>query len=301
MNTFFFLLLEWSFFGFSIRDFLDVLVVAGFLYVVLLLLKKTHSLFLFNGVGLLIALYVLARSLNLYLTTLFFNFFLGFFVIIFIVVFQRELRHFFELLSAWRRLPYAKRETIPDFVSGQIIKAVSQLAETRTGALIVIPGEQPIDQFLGGGITLNGMVSFPLLLSIFDSSSPGHDGAIIIEGNRVRAFGVHLPLAENVQALKGVGGTRHRAAWGLAERSDAFVIAVSEERGTISVAHSGSLEVMRDADELRGKLYDFLREHILMEGVKGKKEFFLRRHLREKTVALFLAGALWYIFKNGVN
>lgn len=300
MNIFF-ALLEWSFFGFSIRDLLDVLVVAGFLYAVLLLFKKTHSLFLFNGVGLLFTLYVLARSLNFYLTTLFFNFFLSFFVIIFIVVFQRELRHFFEWLSAWRQLPYAKRETIPDFVSGQIIKAVSQLAETHVGALMVISGEQPIYQLLEGGIALNGIVSFPLLLSIFDPSSPGHDGAVIIEGNRVRTFGAHLPLAENTRALKGIGGTRHRAALGLAERSDAFIIVVSEERGTISVAHNGFLAMMRDADELRGKLYDFLRDHVLMEGVKGKKDFFLRRHLREKTIALFLAGALWYIFKNGAQ
>src|SRR3989338_7868201 len=121
-------LLEWSLFGFSVRDVLDISVVAGFLYAVLLLLKKTHSLFLFNGVAFLIVLYVVARSLNLYVTTLLFNFFFGFFFVIFIVVFQRELRHFFELLSAWRRLPYTKRETIPDFVSGHIIKTVSQLA-----------------------------------------------------------------------------------------------------------------------------------------------------------------------------
>lgn len=288
-------LLGWSLSGFSVRDFLDILVVAGFLYAVLLLFKKTHSLFLFNGIGILIFIYALARSFNLYLTTFLFNYFIGFFVIILIVVFQRELRHFFEWLSAWRRLPYAKRETIPDFVSGEIIKAVAQLAETRTGALIVIPGEQPVDQFLRGGITLNGTVSFPLLLSIFDSSSPGHDGAVIIEGNRVRAFGAHLPLSENLRALKGFG-TRHRAALGLAERSDALIIAVSEERGTISIAQDGSLTVMRDADDLQGKLYDFLREHVLMEGAKGENIFFFRRHLREKAIAFFLAGVLWYIF-----
>lgn len=290
-----FSLLEWSLFGFSLRDFLDVLVVAGFLYVILLLLKKTHSLFLFNGIGLLFILYAAARFLDLYLTTLFFNFFLSFFVVIFIIVFQRELRHFFEWLSLWRRLPYAKRETIPDFVSGQIIKAVSQLAEARIGALIVISGKQPVDQFFGGGITLNGAISFPLLLSIFDPSSPGHDGAVVVEGNRVKAFGVHLPLAEHVQALHGLG-TRHRAALGLAERSDAFVIVVSEERGAISIAYNGTLKKMRDADELRGKLYDFLREHLLAGGIKQEREFFLRRHLREKAIAFLLAGILWYMF-----
>src|SRR3989344_2166289 len=275
-----------------LRDMADILVVAVLIYAVILLLKKTHSLFLFNGIGVLVLIYIAARYFNLYLTSYLFSFFFGFFVIIFIVVFQRELRRFFEWLSLWRRFSYSKRELIPETVSLQVIDAVERLALSKTGALIVFQGEEPLDNVTGGGIALGGRVSVPLLLSIFDTSSPGHDGAVFIQGDRVRAFGAHLPLAHH--GIKNFG-TRHRAALGLSERTDAFIIIVSVEKGTISVAEDGEVKLITDIDELTARLHDFLRTHLLEDGAESKR-WTPFVNWKEKAVALCASGFLWYAF-----
>ncbi len=139
---------------------------------------------------------------------------------------------------------------------GIVSHAVNQLAHDKTGALIVFPGRESIERQLEGGYRLHGEVSEPLLFSIFDKTSPGHDGATIIEGNKVKKFAVHLPLAERMEEVRRFG-LRHRAALGLSERSDALIIVVSEERGTISVARSGNLREIKSEEELEGRLVDF--------------------------------------------
>lgn len=287
-------ILDTSVLGADVRDLFDILIVSVLLYAVLILLKRTHSLFLFNGVGILIIIYLLARTFSFYLTNLLFNFFLSFFVIIFVVVFQREFRHFFEWLSVWRRLPASRRETIPEVVAGQIVQAVKQLAQRKTGALIVFPGDEPLERWLDGGIALNGKVSIPILLSIFDPTSPGHDGAVVITGDRIKAFGVHLPLADRLDDVKEFG-TRHRAALGLSERTDALITAVSEERGSISIAEEGSFKTLKDVEQLRDRLQDFLREHLLLDSSEDSGIPF-SKNLREKAIALCMALVLWYVF-----
>lgn len=283
---------DFSSFGVQVRDVFDILVVAVLIYAVILLFKKARSLFLFNGIGVLVLIYIFARYFNLYLTSYLFSFFFGFFVIIFIVVFQRELRRLFEWLSLWRRFSYSKRELIPETVSLQVIDAIEQLAASKTGALIIFQGEEPLDNVTGGGVALGGRVSVPLLLSIFDTSSPGHDGAVFIQGDRVRAFGVHLPLAR--EGIKNFG-TRHRAALGLSERSDAFIIVVSEEKGLISVAEDGEIKIVTDIDELAARLHDFLRTHLLEDGAE-KKNWTPFVNLKEKIASGVLASFLWYAF-----
>ncbi|QQG42790.1 MAG: DNA integrity scanning protein DisA nucleotide-binding domain protein [Candidatus Giovannonibacteria bacterium] len=286
--------ITFSLWGIEARSTLDILVVAVLLYAVIFLFKKAHSLFLFNGVGILVLIYIAARYFDLYLTSFLFSFFFGFFVIIFVVVFQRELRRLFEWLSAWGHFSYSRRELVPEAAANQVIQAVEQLAKTKTGALIVFPGKEPIDVLTEGGILLGGRVSVPLLLSIFDASSPGHDGAVIIQGDRVRAFGVYLPLALKAEKLKSFG-TRHRAALGLAERADAFVIAVSEERGTVSIAEDGVLTTLKKPEELSIRMHEFLRANLLETDLR-KKYWHPFVNLREKIIALLLASFLWYVF-----
>ena len=117
----------------------------------------------------------------------------------------------------------------------------------------MLPHREPIDSHVEGGIPLDGRLSEPLLLSIFDPSSPGHDGAVILRGAQLERFAVHLPLSANRAAL-GPGGTRHAAALGLSERCDATCIVVSEERGTVSIARDGAIRVLARPQDLAHEL-----------------------------------------------
>lgn len=205
----------------------DLAVVSALMYAALILVRKTNSIFIFKGFITLFLIYLASAFFKLKLTLLIFQFFLSFFVIIFVVIFQKELRRFLEGFSFSYLQSFFVTKKRPDHerVVGAIKRSVEHFVEKRYGALIVLPGNQPLERFLEGGFVLDGKVSVPLLVSIFDPSSPGHDGAVVIEQDKVRKFSVHLPLAENITAIKEKC-TRHRAGLGLAERCDAMVIIV---------------------------------------------------------------------------
>jgi diadenylate cyclase len=279
---------------FTWKDAVDLITVAGLSYAFLLLLRRTHARFIVSAMGGLLVLYAMARLLNLYLTSLLFQVFFAFFAVIIAVVFQRELRSFFEWLSIWGRWSRAPQESLPDRVAGQLVEALTLLAARRIGALIVLPGQQVIDGLLQGGVVLDGQVSTPLLLSVFDPSSPGHDGAVIVEGDRVRKFSVHLPLAERFDHHSTLG-TRHRAALGLAERSDALVVAVSEERGTISVASGGELRTLAQSAGLREDLVSILTQRY-QDDPQRPWHWLLTHNLRDKVIAVLFTLLLWAIF-----
>jgi diadenylate cyclase len=276
------------------RDALDIIVVAVLFYAFFLLLRRTHSRFIVNGIIILLALYAAARFLNLYLTSMLFQAFFAFFAVIMAVIFQRELRSFFEWLYIWGRLSRTQQESLPESVANQIVEALTYLAQRNIGALMVFPGVQVIDGLLQGGIPLDGQVSTPLLLSIFDPSSPGHDGAIIVEADRIRKFSVHLPLAERFEQYGNLG-TRHRAALGLSERSDALVVAVSEERGTISVAYGGELRSLGQSGGLREDIASILRER-LQSAPPRRWHWLLTQNLRDKVIAVLFSLLFWAIF-----
>jgi diadenylate cyclase len=151
-----------------------------------------------------------------------------------------------------------------------------------------------VDGLLQGGVALDGQVSTPLLLSIFDPASPGHDGAVIVEADQVRKFSVHLPLAERFEQY-GHLGTRHRAALGLAERSDALVVVVSEERGTISVAYSGELRTLAQSGELKENIASILKERF-QQDPKRPWHWLLTHNGREKAIAVLFTLLFWAIF-----
>ncbi len=280
--------------NFRLTDAFDLLIVVFLVYAALILLKRMKSVFLFSGIFTLLLLYFISRSFNLYLTNTILQTFLPFAAIIVVVIFQKEFRSFFEWLSVWGRLSHFKKEKISELVSGHIVRAVEYLAKNHIGALIVLPADQPIDTFTEGGVLLNGRVSHPLILSLFDPSSPGHDGAIIIEGDRIKRFGVHLPLAEKFQKYGNIG-TRHRAALGISEVSDAMTIIVSEERGTITLATGGELKTMKNADELRSVLSRFLREKFFHNEDRPWHHP-ITNNLKEKLQAVLITFTLWAIF-----
>src|SRR5262249_28853623 len=175
-----------------------------------------------------------------------------------------------------------------------LVETLTDLARDHIGALIVLPGRQPVVRHVRGGLALDGLLTAPLLKSILDPRSPGHDGAVIVEGDRVTRFAAHLPLSTNFGALAGVG-TRHGAALGLAEVTDALCLVASEERGEVSIARNGRLRRLPDPAELTAEIAHFLHE---TRPRADERPAFLghliREHWVEKVASLLFVSALWY-------
>ena len=228
-------------------DLVDIGLVAAFGWLAISYVRRTRARASLAGLAMLGLVYFVARALDLKLATALLQAFFAVVVLVLVVVFQEDLRRMFEQLGTLRR----GKAQVPTGTEplDLLVRTVTRLASTRTGALIVLPGREPLDRHLEGGILLRGRVSEPLLLSIFDSSSPGHDGAVLLRGRTVERFAVHLPLSANHAAL-GASGTRHAAALGLAERCDATCIVVSEERGTVSVARRGTIQKLARPEDL---------------------------------------------------
>jgi diadenylate cyclase len=221
-----------------LREVVDVVLVALLFYAILAWLRHARAQPAVAAAAGLGAAYLLARQAGLALTAWVLQGVAVTAVVLLVVVFQAELRRGLERLVA--PLLGQRREAPTAGALEAVVRATLELAATRRGALIVIPGRESPDRHVEGGILLGGAVSVPLLLSLFDPNSPGHDGAVIVEGGKVTRFGVHLPLSADFAQL-AARGTRHAAALGLAERCDAVVIVVSEERGSVCVARAGRL------------------------------------------------------------
>jgi hypothetical protein len=179
-----------------------------------------------------------------------------------------------------------------------LVEALSTLARRKHGALVVLPGKDPLDSHVEGGVELGGRVSSPLLMSLFDPDSVGHDGALIVEGDTVTRFSVHLPLSRDFEQL-GQLGTRHSAALGLAERTDALCIVVSEERGEISIARDYALRLLRSPDELETELEGFVKTKWDTHTERRTLWSLLTANWIAKIAAAGLALGLWVIFISG--
>jgi diadenylate cyclase len=173
------------------------------------------------------------------------------------IIFQAQLRHFIERIGRGAGIARAARQDIVERALPEIVHAVEKMAASRTGALIVLEGSDPLEEIAATGISFNGRVASELLQSIFYSGTPLHDGAVIIRGDRVVAAGCVLPLTQQTLLAEKRLGTRHRAAVGMSEASDALVIVVSEEAGSIGVAQKGTLARPVTVAQLRERLVDF--------------------------------------------
>jgi diadenylate cyclase len=231
-----------------LADAVDILLVTFLVYAGIVWIRRTQAGLVAGGIVILAALYIIATSVGLQLTAWLLQGFFAIFLIIVVIIFQEELRQLFERLALFS-LRRNKRIKTPANLPDILVEAAADLARDRIGALIVLQGEQPLRRHVRGGIELGAKLSVPLIKSVFDPHSPGHDGAMILEGDRIALFAAHLPLSTDFQQLAGVG-TRHSAALGLAELTDALCLVVSEERGRISVAKDGKLRALRDANEL---------------------------------------------------
>ncbi len=284
------------FFNIGFADIADILVVAVLLYTATVWLKQTRAAFIIRGIFILAAVYIIARYFDLQLTAWLFQGFFAIFLIIIVVIFQEELRQIFERIAVWS-LAKGSRPLRSDAID-ILVGTLADLAKDRIGALIVVEGKDPIDRHIMGGIELEGKISEPLLKSIFDPHSPGHDGAVVIEHERISRFAAHLPLSNDFQQLAHVG-TRHSAALGLAELSDALCIAVSEERGTISLARDGRLRQVDNVQEVGLSLRKFLQEKYPAPGERKISLSLLRENWVAKLVTFSLALGLWYVLVPG--
>ena len=275
-----------------VADAIDVLVFAIIVYGGFTWFRRARSRFVMLGVVTLVAMYAAARILDLALTLVLFQAGITVALVALVVIFQEEIRRAFEQLGNPGRLRKTRREDESTRWVDDVVASATSMSRSRTGALIVFKGREPLDRHLRGGTELDGRTSRPLLLSIFDSSSPGHDGAVIVDGGWIRSFGVHLPLSTHIAGDEQFG-TRHTAALGLSEASDALVLVVSEERGEISLAKDGKLEKIDSASELRARLRSFLLAFAPQRN--GSRWRSLTSNLAPKMLSLVVAMVTWVL------
>ena len=261
-------------------DVVDILFVAVAFYYVIKLLRQTRAFHLVKGIVLMGLIYFVVSSLNMSASSYLFKQLFSNIVIVMLLLFQPELRHAiesfgrgdFKKLSLFGSKNGGFYEEESENVAQDISKAISNMRDSRTGALIVVEGKTPLGEIIATGCNVDAAVSSMIIENIFFPKSPLHDGAVIIRDNRVYAAGCILPLAQN--EVSAELGTRHRAAIGMSEHSDALVIVVSEETGDVSVANAGTLERNISVGEVHEAISTFLKS----DGTENGKGFnFLRR------------------------
>lgn len=220
-----------------VRDLIEIAIIWVMVYQLLLFLKETRAIQVAKGVALLIVTALLCQVLKLNAISWILRNLLALGLITFIIIFQPELRR---ALAKIGQGPFRGITFIEEEILEEIVRAVNFLSPNRTGALIILEREMGLRNYLETGTAIDARLTSQLLTSIFTPHTPLHDGAVIIQGDKISAAGCILPLAE--ESIPGLGlGTRHRAAIGITRETDALAIVVSEENGAISLANGGKL------------------------------------------------------------
>lgn len=243
-------------------DIIEVIIITFMIYAVLVWVKETRAWALLRGVLVICAFLLVAFFTKMTTILWMAERLISLAVIAMVVILQPELRKALEnlgqknIIASLFSLDMLKppvNARFSDRTINEIVKACVEMGKVKTGALIVVEHKQPLTDYEKTGIDVDGLVSNQLLINIFEHNTPLHDGAIIIRGDRIVSATCYLPLSDNMGLSKELG-TRHRAAVGMSEVSDALVIAVSEETGAVSVAQGGILDRAVTRDELREKL-----------------------------------------------
>ena len=250
-------------------DVAEILIIAVLLYYTLVWMKTTRAWILLKGLIVILVFLLLAYFFRMTTILWMAQNVLGFAVTALIVVLQPELRKALEELGKKNIissvLPFDNSHRVNEEFSektiNEITKACVEMGKVRTGALIVIEQKVSLRDYERTGIDVDGIVTSQLLINIFEHNTPLHDGAVIIQGNRVVSATCYLPLSDNLGLSKELG-TRHRAGMGISEITDSLTIIVSEETGKISVAYEGELERNLDADSLRDRMHKILNNPV---------------------------------------
>ena len=270
----------------GVVDILEIIIIAFALYHVTFWVKRTRAWTLVKGVFVLFSAYIVAYILDMSVILWVFDKTIGLGITALLIVFQPELRKALEELGQKKIvssiLPFDENKDrnirFTDRTVNEIVRATSELAKAKTGALIIMEKDIILSEFERTGIIIDSAISSQLLINIFEHNTPLHDGAVIVRGDRIVAATCYLPLSDNMGLSKDLG-TRHRAAVGISEVSDSLTVIVSEETGMISVAVGGKLLRNIDGDLLRRKLNDFQGK----PSEEKPKKYFWRRKGGDRT------------------
>jgi len=252
-------------------DLLDIGVVAVLIYELLLLIRGTRAMQMALSGAFLIGLFFLSEWLDLETVNWLIRNLATYVVFAIIVLFQADIRRALAHFGRAQFFKYFERASSDDETLEELVVAASTLAARKIGAIIVVERQIGLRNYIEGGIPLDALVTYDLLASIFHTGSPLHDGAVIVQNDRVAAAACFLPLSVNPRVSRELG-TRHRAALGITEENDAVAIVVSEETGAISLAIGGGLERGLSVDALQRRLQSLLgvRGHTRRRGAEAR-------------------------------
>ena len=248
----------------SWSDVLDIALVSFLIYELLLLIRGTRAAQMALSGAFLLGLYFLSQWLDLETVNWVIRNLAGYVVFAIIVLFQSDIRRALAHFGRGPSFRYFERSSSAQETIEELVVATATLAARRVGAIIVIERQIGLRNYIEGGIPLDAVLTYDLLLSIFQPGSPLHDGAVIVQGDRIAAAACFLPLSVNPRVSRDLG-TRHRAALGITEENDAIAVVVSEETGTISLVIEGDLDRGLTPDALRARLRALL-------GVRRERE-----------------------------
>lgn len=219
---------------------IDILIVAFFMYQLMRIVRGTRAVELLKGIGLILLLKAFSVVFQLYTTEFVVDFVIQWSALALIIIFQPELRRGLEHLGRGSLFGLKRRSNPSEVIVDNLSHAIQYMGKRRIGALISIEMETGLDEYIATGIPLNAELTSELLINIFIPNTPLHDGAVIIQDYKIATAASYLPLSESPAIPKKLG-TRHRAAIGLSEVSDAITIIVSEETGEVSISRRGNL------------------------------------------------------------
>ncbi len=257
-------------FEFTIKDAIDILVVAVLLYYVFRLMKESGTLSIFYGAMVFIVIWLIASEIfKLRLIGSILDKFMSIGLLILVILFQDQIKRFLTEMGSRRRFGLLRKmlrhkdEEAFDVrrIVMPIVYACMSMSKSKTGALIVVQGTIPLDQYARSGDIINAEVNTRLIENIFFKNSPLHDGAMIISGNRIVAAGCILPVSHDTSIPRSLG-LRHRSALGIAQATDAMAVVVSEETGKISVAYRGKLDSRLSSTDLEQRLTEMLIQNM---------------------------------------
>lgn len=249
-------------------DIVEIIIFSVLIYFFMAWIQRTRAYTLLKGILIVILFIIVAMIFGMSEILWVTQRLASVAVMALVIIFQPELRKALEslgnktILSGLFRFDFAdSEEQLSDRTITEIVRAVNDMSEVRTGALIVVEQKILLDEYIGTGIRLDSLVSSQLLVNIFEHNTPLHDGAVVIRGNKIAAATCYLPLSDNAKINKRYG-TRHRAGLGISEASDAFTVIVSEETGRVSYTYMGVLTTGVTASGLREQLHQLQKHSI---------------------------------------